>query len=244
MKAPAAALVLLVFLAPWAQAAAALQLEPAYGAACASPPCGYITPIVEMDFPSKPKCTSEAGAVDLAKCIQLPAKGQSVSFDGTFRYYWKLSEDLTYPPGQDPVVVTFSGVSTNPAWMAFKVDPPTITIDAVALVSPANMRLDQTNPSAPVVYYDFKAPIKVTFTHGGDPDQAALDKIAAKGGVTDVLLKAKTSASGTYFKEGFGVESFRFATASLLPAAASHGAPGGLLAPLLGVALAAFARRR
>jgi hypothetical protein len=235
----------LAFLAPVAQAAASLPDAPIPDARCAGPPCGYITPIVDMEFPSKPKCSGSVGSIDLSKCIPLPAKGQSVSFDGTFRYYWKLSEDLTYPPGQDPVVVSFSGVSTNPKWMGFKIDPPTITIDAVALVSPTNMKVDQSNPSSPVVYYDFEAPIKVTFTHTGDPDQAALGKIASKGGITDVFVKAKSSASGAYFKEGFGVESFRFATATLLPPATpTHSAPGGFLAPLVGIAVAALARRR
>ncbi|MEA3204332.1 MAG: hypothetical protein QOI63_2012 [Thermoplasmata archaeon] len=237
MKRVAALLSLLVFLAPVAQAEAAAK--------CGGPPCGYVTPIVDMQFDGKPKCSGAPGAIDLAKCIPLPAKGQSVSFTGTFRYYWKLSEDLTYPPGQDPVVVSFSGVSTNPKWLTFKVDPPTITIDAVALVSPLNMRLDQSNPSAPVVYYDYQQPVTVTFTHSGDPDQLALDKMAAKGGVTDVFVKAKSSASGTYFKEGFGVQFFRFDTSSLLPTATpTHSAPGGFLAPLAGLFLAVLARRR
>jgi hypothetical protein len=239
---------LAVLLAPAAQAAAAQEAARADGGAganCFGPPCGYITPIVDLEFPSKPKCSGAPGNIDLAKCVQLPAKGQSVTFEGTFRYYWKLSEDLTYPPGQEPVQVSFSGVSTNPKWLTFKMDPPSITIDAVALVSPANMRIDQSTPGSPIIYYDYQLPIKVTFTHSGDPDQAALDKMAAKGGVTDVFVKAKSSASGAYFKEGFGVESFRFSTASVMPpATASHGAPGGFLAPLLGIAVAAFARRR
>jgi uncharacterized protein (TIGR03382 family) len=237
-----AALSALALLAPLAQAA--LAPVAVDGSGCA-PPCGYITPIVDLTFKDKPVCGGAAGSIDLAKCIQLPAPGKTVSFDGTFRYYWKLSEDLTYPPGQEPVVVTFSGVSTNPKWLTFKMEPASITIDAVALVSPTNMKVDQTDPASPVVYYDFQAPIKVTFTRGGDPDAAQLDKIAAKGGVTDVFVKAKSSASGTYFKEGFGVESFRFATASLLPpATTSHGAPAGFLAPLAGLAVALLARRR
>ncbi|MCA1810827.1 MAG: hypothetical protein LC623_02315 [Halobacteriales archaeon] len=249
MKLPAAALSLLVLLLPTAQAGATLQAlaAPAASAAsgCAGPPCGYITPIVDLEFADKPKCSGSPGSIDLAKCIPVPAKGQSVSFTGTFRYYWKLSEDLTYPPGQEPVVVSFSGVSTNPKWLTFKIEPATITIDAVALVSPQNMRVDRSNPSSPVIYYDFQAPVTVTFTHSGDPDAAALEKIVAKGGIADVYVKAKSSASGAYFKEGFGVESFRFNAAPLLPQQdASNRAPGGFLAPLLGLCIAALARRR
>jgi hypothetical protein len=218
----------------------------ASAADCAGmPPCGYITPIVDMEMEGKPKCVASSPA-DLAKCTPLPAKGQSVAFSGTFRYYWKLSEDLTYPPdpGQ-PITVTFSGVSNNPQWMAFKVEPDTITIDTVALFNPQNMRVDQSNPSAPILYYDYRAPLKITFTRVGDPDQASLDKIAGKLGVLQVFVKAKSSTSGTYFKEGFGVESFGFDASSLLAkASSSHASPAGVLAPLAGLAVAAARYRR
>ncbi|HEX2065718.1 MAG TPA: hypothetical protein VHI93_02800 [Candidatus Thermoplasmatota archaeon] len=241
MKALQAVLPLLALLGTLGHAVAAL---PAAAAECGGPPCGYITPLVDLDFAGKPRCAGSPGAVELAKCIPLPAKGGSVSFTGTFRYYWKLSEDLTYPPGQEPVVVTFSGVSTNPKWMTFQVEPATVTLDAATLLSPAHMKVDQSNPSSPAIYYDFQVPIKVTFTRSGDPDTAALEKLAAKGGVADLFVKARSSASGAYFKEGFGVESFRFNAASLLPSPDPRGAPGGFLAPLAGIALAALFRRR
>lgn len=241
VKAAQAILPLLVLLGA---AGPALALLPAAAAECAGPPCGYITPLVDLEFPDKPRCPGSREAAEVAKCIPLPATGKSVSFTGTFRYYWKLSEDLTYPPGQEPVVVTFSGVSTNPKWMAFKVEPATVTLDAATLVSPLHMRVDDSNPSSPVLYYDFQVPVKVTFTRSGDPDAAALEKLAAKGGVADFFVKAKSSASGAYFKEGFGVESFRFNAASLLPAPEPRGAPGAFLAPLAGIALAALLRRR
>jgi len=232
-------------LVPFAAASVGTAVPPASTAACAGPPCGYITPIVDVDVASKPKCPGSPGSVDLSKCIPLPAKGQSVSFDAVFHYGWKISEDLTYPPGQDPVVVTFSGVSTNPKWMTMKVDPATITIDAVALMNPQNMCPDTTNPTAPVSYC-FTQPVKITFTHAEDPDAAAIQKVVAKAGLVEMFVKAKSSASGQYFKEGFGVESFRFDARSVLPPpATSHSSPAnGLLAPLAAFAVALLVRRR
>jgi hypothetical protein len=233
---------------------------------CAGPPCGYITPIIDLEFSDKPKCSGTPGHIDLSKCIPLPEKGKSVTFTGTLRYYWKESEDLTYPPDpQQDVVVTFSGVSTNPKWLPLKVDPPTLSITAVDLLDPRNLVVDQSNPSSPVVYYEYKAEIKATFTHQGDPDAAAANKVAAKGGLSEVFLKAKSSASGTYFKEGFGVESFRFDARSVAPAPGTivttttdasgakqtvtltqpaHAAPAAVLALLGGLGIALLAKRR
>ena len=244
----AVALAVLVFLLPAVQATALASASGASSAACAAAPCGYITPIVDMQFDSKPKCSGSAATVDLTKCIPLPDKGKSISFEGTFHYTWKESEDLTYPPDpQQAVQVSFSGVSTNPKWLTFKIEPATLTIDAVALLDPRNLCPDMTTPATPVVYYCYTAPIKVTFTHSGDPDAAALQKIKAKGGVAEVFLKAKSGQSGQYFKEGFGVESFRFDAHKLLPTVATttKASPaGGLLAPLLAFALAGLVTRR
>lgn len=255
MKLVAVAVSLAMLLVPAVQAAGSAVALDTSCAERAGPPCGYITPIVDMQF-DKPACPGSPATLDVSKCIPLPEKGKSVSFKGMFRYYWKESEDLTYPPGvdtssvppsQDPVVVTFSGVSTNPKWLTFAVEPKSITIDAVALLDPRNLVVDQSNPSSPVVYYMFKQEITVTFTHSGDPDAAAVQKVVAKHGLVESFLKAKTSASGTYFKEGFGVESFRFDGRSVLPAAVptNHSAPdGALLAPLGGLAFALAMRRR
>ncbi|HUR61771.1 MAG TPA: hypothetical protein VM286_05340 [Candidatus Thermoplasmatota archaeon] len=265
MKLLALGLSMAMLLLPAAQATAEDLV--AASALCAGPPCGYITPIVDMEFAAKQKCPGSPGSIDLSKCTPVPARDQSVEAKGTFRYYWKESEDLTYPPdAQQPVVVTFSGVSTNPKWLTFKVEPASITIDAVALMDPRNLVVDQSNPASPVVYYEYKQDITVTFTHSGDPDAAALQKVAAKKGLVELFLKAKSSASGTYFKEGFGVESFRFDGRSVADPSVvtrtmtqvdngvtrtvtvterpTQAAPAGLLAPMAGLALALLAMRR
>jgi MYXO-CTERM domain-containing protein len=56
-----------------------------------------------------------------------------------------------------------------------------------------------------------ESPVKVTFTRNavGD-DEKSLQRIERAQGVAQVFLKAKSSASGQYYKEAFGVEEFRF----------------------------------
>ena len=63
------------------------------------------------------------------------------------------------------------------------------------LVDPRNTKLDQSGPN-PVLYYWFERPITITLTHSGDPTPAELDRLAAKGGTSITLIKAKSSANG------------------------------------------------
>ncbi len=249
---------LALLLAPLAASAApapatASPLEPA-SMACASaaangPPCGYIQPFVNIEVADKKPCRK----ADHSDCMKVPDMGQSVEFKAKFQYYWKLSEDLTYPPDAqqtlaDPntaIPITFSGVASNPKWLTFSVEPKSLAIASADLVNPTNTKLDQSGPN-PVLYYWFERDITITLKHSGDPTPAEMDRLAAKGGTSILLVKAKTGANGAYFKEGFGTEDFRFDASSLLaPASSGKTSPSsGLLAGLGVLALAAAARRR
>ena len=222
------------------------------GAACAAaPPCGYIVPQMALDFPEKPLCKAATlgGPVDLATCMTLPGPGESIQQQGTVRWYWDITQDGTYPiDPMVPIVIAFGGTATNPTYLEIAVDPPSFTLDAAEMVNPAYYQPDESNPQQ--VWFNFEKPITVTITRNGDPAPEDLEKVSNANGVQKVFLKGKSNASGSYFKEAFGVEEFRF-NASEDPAVvastgASNDAPGlGPLALLavLGLALLALRRR-
>lgn len=222
--------------------------------AAASPPCGYIVPQLALDFPDKPTCKAESlgGPVDLATCLELPPVGQSVTQEGMLRWYWDMTQDGTYPADpQVPIVIQFTGTATNPSWLDLKVEPESFTLDAVALMNPVNTKNDVADdPATPQVWFWFERPITITITRTADPDAAGLEKIGNAGGVQKVFLKAKSNASGAYFKEAFGVEEFRF-NAYSDPVIEETADPGSQEAPGLGfvallgvVAVALLASRR
>lgn len=245
-----------LLLATLPAASAETAQPPAAGAclgAAAAPPCGYIVPQLALDFPDKPACKAATlgGEVDLSTCLQMPAAGESLVQEGVLRWYWDITQDGTYPADpMQPIVISFTGTATNPEWLDVQVEPASFTLDAVALASPLNMKTESEDPTAPQVWFWFERPITVTLTRTGDPDPAGLEKIGNSGGVQKVFLKAKSNASGAYFKEAFGVEEFRFNAYSDPAIATSAGgdsqdAPGvGLVALLGAVALALVASRR
>lgn len=223
---------------------------------CAAPPCGYIVPQLALDFPDKPLCKAErlGGPVDLSTCLTLPQQGQSVEQKGIMRWYWDITQDGTYPADpQVPIVIQFTGTATNPKWLDLKVEPESFTLDAVALLNPLNTKRDIEDPNAVQVWFWYEQPITVTITRNGDPDAAGLAKIENAKGVQKVFLKAKSNASGAYFKEAFGVEEFRFNAYAdpMIQGATGAGqgqeapAPGALaLLGVVGVALAVVTVRR
>lgn len=215
-KAFLAVAVLAAALVPFGSAERVASSEPAAAsAACAggaAPPCGYIVPQLALDFPDKPACKAESlgGPVDLATCLPMPAIGESITQTGQLRWYWDMTQDGTYPADpQVPIVIQFTGTATNPKWLELKVEPESFTLTAADLLLPTNMKQGE-DPTAPQVWFWYEAPITVTITRTGDPDEAGLEKIGNAGGVQKVFLKAKSNASGAYFKEAFGVEEFRF----------------------------------
>jgi hypothetical protein len=205
-----------------------------------NPPCGYIQPFLDLDFPDKPSC---GGAVEAAKCIPLPAVGQSLSMDGTLTYYWRLSEDGTYPPDMtQPIDITFKGTTNTPKWLTFKMEPESIQMAATELVDPRNLKTDDAT-TPPTVYFWFERPVTVTFTRTGDPDLERQERIAGRDGIEELAVKAKSTPNGSYFREGHGTETFRFDASQFMApqtVSTSQQAPAwGLLGVVLVLGLAA-----
>lgn len=177
--------------------------------ACAAPPCGYIVPAISLDFPEKPICRPETlgGPIDLSQCIPLPAVGGTHVENGIFRMSWDITQDGTYPADPlQPIVVTFGGTSSNPKWMDLVVEPASIEISAVDLNNPQYLRNEGQS-----VWFWYEVPLSVTFTRDDIGADAASEKrIERQQGAVQMFLKAKSSSSGQYFKEAFGVEEFRF----------------------------------
>lgn len=251
------AVLLAALLLPFASSApaaapAAEVVETAAGSGCAAaPPCGYIVPQMALDFPDKPLCKAATlgGTVDLSTCMPLPGPGGSVQQQGTLRWYWDITQDGTYPIDPTvPIVIAFSGTATNPTYLQIAVEPAEVVLDAVEMANPTYYKPDESNPQQ--IWFEVKKDITVTITRTGDPAPADLEKVSNGNGVQKVFLKGKSNASGSYFKEAFGVEEFRF-DASQDPAViastgASQDSPGlGPLALLavLGLALLALRRR-
>ncbi len=226
----------------------ASDLIPAPSVACAAPPCGYIVPQMALDFPDKPLCKAATlgGEVDLSTCMKLPAAGETITQQGVVRWYWDMTQDGTYPiDPMVPIVIVFSGTATNPSYLELAVEPASFTLDAAAMVHPDNLKVEGQQ-----VWFWFEEPITVTISRTAEPAPADLEKVSNANGIQKVFLKAKSNASGTYFKEAFGVEEFRFDTSQDAYFSGtgndSQDAPGlGPLAVLgvLGLALVALRRR-
>lgn len=185
-------------------------------AACA-PPCGYIIPLIDLDFPEKPVCGNPALGGD-GQCIPLPEQGGSVSYDGVLRWYWEISQDGTYPndPQQD-IVVSFSGTGSNPGFLHATVEPTEFTITTADLFSPTNMKQDTSDPAKPRLWFWYERPLTVTLARTGDPTPEELDRSEQRGGRFEFHLKVKSTASSDRYREAFGLETFRFDATSVLP---------------------------
>lgn len=186
-------------------------------AAAAAPPCGYIVPQISLDFPDKPPCRAKTlgGPIDLEACLALPAVGDTITQSGVMRFSWDVSQDGTYPqdpacaaPGTPCITVVFSGTATNPKWMKLSVEPAEVVLDQVAFLNPENFVVNQETQQ---VIFLVEVPLTVTFerTDAGTDDKSVA-RIERAQGAAQMFLKAKSSASGQYFKEAFGVEEFRF----------------------------------
>lgn len=219
----------------------------AQDATCA-PPCGWINPLIALDFPDKQLCRSYPD-----DCQAPPAAGEELVFEGLFRWYWEMSEEGTYvdDPTTD-IVVSFGGTSSNPTWLDVKVEPESFAITTADLFTPSYLIVDDSNPTAPRIWYEYPVPLKVTFTIAGEPSERDLQRLEDRGGLQSFFLKAKSTASSDRFKEAFGVEEFRFDAyheeSGIMDAGGSDGedAPG---LPIMAVgallaAAAVVARRR
>lgn len=266
--------VVLVALAGLPSGSASVQPAPdaAVALACldtaAAPPCGYIVPQITLDFPNKPACRAETlgGPIDLGKCIPLPPVDGSHVEEGVMRFSWAISEDGAYPMDaacatstatggkEGCIVITFSGTATNYGWMKIDIDPVEVVLGVDDLANPQNLKTNDQNQ----VWFWYEIPIKVTFTRTGLGDDAkSVERIERAQGATSLFVKAKSSASGQYYKEAFGVEEFRFDTCANDDALAAQvrqcggastsgkDSPGfGVLAALVAVGALALALRR
>ncbi len=215
---------------------------------CAAP-CGWVNPLINLDFPDKPKCGAgqAAGNLDRSQCFALPALGDSVVLEGKLIWYWDMTNEGTYP--NDPLTdiqVSFAGTASNPAWMEAKVEPEGFTIGTADLFNPTNFKVDQTDPTQNRVFFWFERPITLAITRTGDPTPQDLERAEARDGVLPFFVKAKSTESSDRYKAAFGVEEVRFDTLAdpaFTDAEAATPAPG-LALVAAAVAAAALIRRR
>lgn len=184
---------------------------------CANPPCGWIQPYLDIIVDEKLTCGSglRLGAEDIdpSECYAAPRDGEPVSIDATFRLYWEVSEEATYPhdPNQ-PIIVDFSGAGARGRWIQTTVEPNTIELGTTELLDPNNFQILDLESGSPALWYWYEAPITVTFTKVGEPDAKDWDLIEGKGGYQPVFLRTHSGISGAYFKESWALEEFRFFT--------------------------------
>jgi len=182
------------------------------------PPCGYITPLMDIDLPAKPMCglgKIRFSEEDRANCLPLPANGGSVVLEGTLTWGWKISDDGVYP--NDPmtdIVINFPGASGTPDWMDVQVEPSEFRISTATLADPQYLVTDTTDPAAPVFWYHFERPIKVTVTRTGDPTAEDLAKLHSQRqpppDIQPVFVKARSNPSGNYYTSAFAVDIIQF----------------------------------
>ena len=206
-------------------------------------PCGFIAPIVDLQFPGRPHCPGPPSMAEPDQCIPLLADGESLTLRGNLSVSFNMNEEVY--PIEEPIVVTFAA---RTSWLKPVVEPATFTIRQEDLADPQNLRPDTSGPT-PVVWFDYRRPIEATFTRNGGPNATEQARIQSWGGIQTVYLAATTTASGAYYYASSGGEEFRFDAREFLQpetsstTSAQAPAPSVLVA-LVVAALAAVARRR
>lgn len=224
-------------------------------AACAArnPPCGWIDPILDIDLPEKLQCGSgyrAAQELDPSECHALPEDGGSLTLEGTFRFYWDMSEEGTYPndPNED-IVVTFGGSGSNPGWLSVVVEPAQFVIGTAELFNPDYWKPEENEQGTQRILFWFEQPITVTIERDGEPTPEDIDRMVARNGVQVFFVKVKSTGSGERFRPAFGIEEFRFyglqdeGVKEQLPGNDTP-APGMLVGAAALAAIAVAARRR
>ncbi|MHB8634359.1 MAG: hypothetical protein ACYDBQ_10435 [Thermoplasmatota archaeon] len=226
-------LVLLVG-AAFAPGATAMPCITPYG----EPPCGYIRPTLDLQFPSVPPCPAHA---DAARCLPLPANGTAVRIPGEVIWSWDWARDGNYPTdASHPITITFPPAH-NPAFLAGVVSPPSLVLDPATLADPRYLQ-PGPDPAAPQLLFVYRAGINFTLTRHGDPTlQDSSDEVAA-GGIAAFAVKAQSSASGAYFVPSFALKVLGFRVP--LPAGHASGAPWGALAVAVALTLRQGRARR
>ncbi len=189
--------------------------------ACAAPPCGWILPTLDIVVDDKLPCGG--GQIIYAigppdDCFDILMPGESRTYPAQLILKWEVSEEGTYPKeaGQD-IVISFSGTANNAPWLSLDVQGEGMVdgeyiIDDVALFHPDNMRTRTNAQGQESLWFWFERDIEITFTRTGDPGPASIDTIETRQGVLAFFIKARSTESGPRFKEGFGIEEFRFNT--------------------------------
>ncbi len=237
--------ILLAFavLVPGAGAQSGQADEPMTDAACAAPPCGWILPNLDIAVEGKLPCGG--GRIIYAEgppddCFAILAPGESRTYPALVVLKWEITEEGTYPKeiGED-IVIAFSGTAGNAPWISLAITGQDMTdgeyrLDDAALVHPDNLRQRTNTQGQESVWFWFERPIEITFTRTGDPGPESLQTLENRQGVLAYFVKARSSDSGPRFKEGFGIEEFRFNTCTdagiaarldPCPAPASTGTP-------------------
>ncbi len=211
----------------------------AAGMACAWPPCGWILPVLDFDVPDKLPCGGgrilySVGPPD--DCFEMLQPGETRVYPAKFVMKWEITDEGTYPKeiGTD-IVISFSGTGGNVPWIALDIAGENMTdgtyrLDDAALVDPDNLRRITTADGRETVWFWFERAIEISFSRDGGPSTQELRELEGRQGVMPYFLKARSSDSGPRFKEGFGIEEFRFNTctddaiaASLKPCPAPAG---------------------
>ncbi len=229
---------ILVLMAPGAQAGTGQE-------ECASPPCGWIAPLLDLLMDDKPPCGSGylIDDVDPATCMAPPQEGEPIVMSGVFRLYWEVCEEATYlNDASDPIVVSFSGTNRNPSFIDFSIEPSEFVLDTTTLFDPQYIVLTERADGSQTCWYDYRQPITITFTRNGEPSAADLEQIANHNNIAQYHIKMQSDESGERFVSGWGIEPFRF---HMDHDSSAKTTPGlGPLALLAALGAAAFVRRQ
>lgn len=166
--------------------AAAVPMTSAGAADCAVP-CGYIYPLILLQFPDYDGVNPVA-----------PDDGKRV-LPGTLTYQWDVTNEgyAVQDPAQD-VVVTFE-YPKKPAWLDARIEPSEVPIQLL----PIHLDPDENDPAGGSTYYRYSVPVTLTIEAKAE---APADAVYSK-----VLIFAKSTESGLY-KPAYGIKEVRVAT--------------------------------
>lgn len=216
------------------------------------PPCGWIQPYLDLMVDDKLTCGSGLRLgdedIDPSQCYPAPTDDKPIVIDASLRLFWELSEDGTYPHDPaEPIVIDFSNAGNTGKWLSGSVEPNTITLDTQQLLDPNNLEVRDLESGSPSVWFVFDEEIKITYTKVAEPNRADQEIIKNKGGYQPMFLRVHSGASGSYFKESWALEEFRFFYDA--PGASNNGSESNetpfapISLAILGLALVALRRR-
>jgi hypothetical protein len=179
------------------------------------PPCGWIQPYLDLLVEDKLTCGSGLRLgdedIDPEMCYDAPTDAKPIVIDAHVRLFWEMSEDGTYPHDPaEPIIIDFSNAGNAGKWLKGSVEPSSFTITSAELLDPNNLEIRDLESGSPSVWYVFDEEIIVTYSKEGAPSKADLEIIKNKGGYQPMFLRVHSGSSGSYFKESWALEEFRF----------------------------------